>query len=407
MDDGLIKTKYYSPGHEKVMMGDATVQIYITCPYGLVAINMRRGTTDSLYYVDTDHQGSILALIRNNGSTAVEYSYDEWGRRRNPGNWNDYTIIPNQGFIDRGYTGHEHYDPFNLIDMNGRVYDPVIGRFLSPDPVIQAPDFTQNFNSYSYCYNNPLKYTDPTGNNVYGKAGYINTDFGTIGHSSFEVFVNGINMDQYNDILERRFIDSIEGGDDNSNEEEREAQQGDLTFNYLTGKWVYADGPDKGKVASDEDVAYYNAHKNGGKSSNVNSQVNALFGALGLTSHLMVATAAGLTTKSVYKYNQIINGVEYSNVAITKEFAESFSLIKKSTLVIGASLGAASNFVEADENSNKGETRKATYHRSIGWSYVAGAAILVIPGVGEFAFVGELLIGGAAVFDIGGKAFNY
>jgi hypothetical protein len=49
---------------------------------------------------------------------------------------------------------------------NGRVYDPVVGRFLSPDPVIQSPDFTQNYNGYSYCLNNPLKYIDPSGYNL-------------------------------------------------------------------------------------------------------------------------------------------------------------------------------------------------------------------------------------------------
>ncbi len=47
--------------------------------------------------------------------------------------------------------------------MNGRVYDPVLARFLSPDPYVQAPDYTQNFNRYSYCLNNPFKYTDPSG----------------------------------------------------------------------------------------------------------------------------------------------------------------------------------------------------------------------------------------------------
>ena len=47
--------------------------------------------------------------------------------------------------------------------MNARLYDPALGRFLSPDPYVQAPDFTQSFNRYSYCLNNPLKYTDPSG----------------------------------------------------------------------------------------------------------------------------------------------------------------------------------------------------------------------------------------------------
>jgi len=47
--------------------------------------------------------------------------------------------------------------------MNGRMCDPIVGRFLSPDPYVQAPDFSQGYNRYSYCLNNPLKYSDPTG----------------------------------------------------------------------------------------------------------------------------------------------------------------------------------------------------------------------------------------------------
>jgi hypothetical protein len=51
--------------------------------------------------------------------------------------------------------------------MNARLYDPAVGRFLSPDPYVQSPDFTQNFNRYSYVLNNPLKYTDPDGEIVW------------------------------------------------------------------------------------------------------------------------------------------------------------------------------------------------------------------------------------------------
>ena len=60
--------------------------------------------------------------------------------------------------------GHEMLNEFNLINMNGRVYDSVLGRFLSPDKYVQEGDNSQNYNSYSYCLNNPLKYADPSGN---------------------------------------------------------------------------------------------------------------------------------------------------------------------------------------------------------------------------------------------------
>jgi RHS repeat-associated protein len=64
---------------------------------------------------------------------------------------------------ERGYTGHEHLDTVGLIHMNGRVQDPVLGRFISADPLIQAPYSTQSHNRYSYVWNNPVSLTDPSG----------------------------------------------------------------------------------------------------------------------------------------------------------------------------------------------------------------------------------------------------
>ena len=66
-------------------------------------------------------------------------------------------------FFDRGYTGHEHLESVGLINMNGRVYDPVLHRFLQADSMVQEPYNTQNYNRYGYCLNNPLKYTDVSG----------------------------------------------------------------------------------------------------------------------------------------------------------------------------------------------------------------------------------------------------
>ena len=85
------------------------------------------------------------------------------GRRRNRGNWS-YTLTSDPDLlVSRGFTGHEWLPWFNLYNMNGRLYDPVVGRFLSPDNYVQMPDFSQNFNRYSYCLNNPLAYVDPSG----------------------------------------------------------------------------------------------------------------------------------------------------------------------------------------------------------------------------------------------------
>jgi RHS repeat-associated protein len=94
-----------------------------------------------------------------------EYSYDPWGNRRMPETWqNDYTNTTNPGgtgILYRGYTFHEQLDCFALINMNGRMYDPVLGRMLSADNYTHSG--TQGLNRYSYVFNNPLKYTDPSG----------------------------------------------------------------------------------------------------------------------------------------------------------------------------------------------------------------------------------------------------
>lgn len=66
-------------------------------------------------------------------------------------------------FLGRGYTGHEHLPWFGLINMNARLYDAALGRFLAPDPYIQNPLMTQNYNRYTYAMNNPLVYIDRDG----------------------------------------------------------------------------------------------------------------------------------------------------------------------------------------------------------------------------------------------------
>ncbi len=65
-----------------------------------------------------------------------------------------------------GFTGHEHYADLKIINMNGRLYDPVIARFFSPDNFVQAPECTQSYNRYSYCLNNPLQWVDPSGEDM-------------------------------------------------------------------------------------------------------------------------------------------------------------------------------------------------------------------------------------------------
>jgi RHS repeat-associated protein len=161
-------TRKYLGDYEEVWVsGQVNKKIhYIAGGDGLTAVFIIKGAgVGELYYVSTDYLGNILLLTRQNGTVAEEYSFDAWGRRRSPTNWNSYTVTA-PAILYRGYTGHEHLDEFGLINMNGRCYDPILGRFLSPDNFVQMPDFTQNYNRYAYGLNNPLKYTDPSGNSL-------------------------------------------------------------------------------------------------------------------------------------------------------------------------------------------------------------------------------------------------
>ena len=122
-------------------------------------------------YLHRDHLGSVTALTEQLSGNVIErYSYDAWGLRRNPATWAAATI---SAYEPRGYTGHEHLDDIGIIHMNGRVYEPRLGRMLSPDPVTQAPENGQNYNRYTYANNNPLGYTDPSGFEAATIGGFI------------------------------------------------------------------------------------------------------------------------------------------------------------------------------------------------------------------------------------------
>ncbi|MDD2563989.1 MAG: hypothetical protein PHU27_07235 [Salinivirgaceae bacterium] len=116
-----------------------------------------------MYYISSDHLGSINLIVDgSNGNVVDDLSYDSWGRNRNPIDWSPSNITLSS-ITDRGYTSHEQLTNFGLINMNGRVYDPMTLGFLSPDPFVQNPSNSQNYNRFSYVLNNPLKYVDPSG----------------------------------------------------------------------------------------------------------------------------------------------------------------------------------------------------------------------------------------------------
>jgi RHS repeat-associated protein len=143
---------------------------YINGPEGVCAIYLQHtGSPDTWYFPYTDHLGSIVALTDINRNVVYERSFDAWGNDRNPADWSFNNVPINAGFKWlRGFTGHEHLPQLGLINMNARLYDPLLGRMLSPDNYVQDGSNSQYYNRYSYCANNPLRYTDPSGE-VFGE----------------------------------------------------------------------------------------------------------------------------------------------------------------------------------------------------------------------------------------------
>ncbi len=163
-------TRYYVGGQYEtdVTPTTTTERLYLDGDaYSSPSVLIKNGAGNwNIYYICRDYLGSITHVTDASGTVVQEMEYDAWGRLRNPATQVIYAPGSEPAlFLGRGYTGHEHLPWFGLINMNARLYDPALGRFLSPDPYVQAPDFTQNFNRYSYALNNPFKYIDPNGNN--------------------------------------------------------------------------------------------------------------------------------------------------------------------------------------------------------------------------------------------------
>jgi RHS repeat-associated protein len=157
------KTKYYLGDYEEETdnLGNTKKIHYLSG--GAILINTNG--VETLYYGYSDYQGNLIALANEAGTVVERYAYDPWGKRRNPADWTQ-DDTRTSWIIVRGYTMHEHLDQFGIINMNGRVYDPLTAMFFSPDPFVQAPGNWLNYNRYAYCYGNPFKYTDPSGESV-------------------------------------------------------------------------------------------------------------------------------------------------------------------------------------------------------------------------------------------------
>jgi RHS repeat-associated protein len=119
---------------------------YVYGPTGRVAKNVD-GLTD---YYHTDHLGSTRLVTDESGNVVEEVEYDPFGQ---PGN------EPDEHYL---FTGKER-DSTGLYYYGARYYDPETGRFVTRDPAGGKTHLPQSLNRYTYCLNNPLKYSDPGG----------------------------------------------------------------------------------------------------------------------------------------------------------------------------------------------------------------------------------------------------
>ncbi|HKO47649.1 MAG TPA: FG-GAP-like repeat-containing protein, partial [Polyangiaceae bacterium] len=114
-----------------------------------IAELIRKDNADQTLYFHPDHLGSPETISDSNGA-AYQQHFDPFGAPLDASN-PELTRV--------GFTGHDHDRDLGLIDMKGRVYDPLAGRFLTADPVMQAPYWSQGLNRYSYVFNNPINNT--------------------------------------------------------------------------------------------------------------------------------------------------------------------------------------------------------------------------------------------------------
>ena len=194
----LARTKQYWGACEYVTESDGNSNVacwrtYIAGPFGVFAVTEDRSGLESVHYVLKDNLGSWTAITDSDGYVEQWLSFDAWGNLRDPRTWANYTASDTfeKPMFDRGFTGHEHLPDFGLINMNGRMYDPVMSSFLSADRFVQNPMSAQGFNRFTYCMNNPLRFIDPTGwehGNGPGEGGfsYGEHTIGTI------YYVNGV-----------------------------------------------------------------------------------------------------------------------------------------------------------------------------------------------------------------------
>ncbi len=124
--------------------------------------SVRSDGTTQFYH--TNHLGSASVITDSNGNRKEQIEYYPFGTYRAVGDPNGtYDFDPDFPDVYYTYTGQEDDDDLGLYNFRARLYDPLLGRFISPDRLVPDPSNPQSLNRFTYCLNNPLIYTDPSG----------------------------------------------------------------------------------------------------------------------------------------------------------------------------------------------------------------------------------------------------
>tara|TARA_R110002072_G_scaffold302540_1_gene486239 strand:- start:4147 stop:11085 length:6939 start_codon:yes stop_codon:yes gene_type:complete len=235
IDNELSQKTYYLAGgayEEVVDIAKGETKRKTTIDGIMLHINTQPSAgvaTSHINYLHTDVLGSTDLMTNAAGQVVERFAFDPFGQRRQEQWQNTDAAYESQlaeatyNTTTSGFTGHEQLDAVDLIHMNGRVYDPVFGRFLSADPYIQAPEFSQSYNRYSYVWNNPLSMTDPSGYignlviswTIGGEAGALT--YGAIAGAEALTSPNQVNVGSMFDPASRNFDPTFNFSNNSSN----------------------------------------------------------------------------------------------------------------------------------------------------------------------------------------------
>ncbi len=205
-------TTYLGKLYERIDRGGAVEErFYISAGDRLVAQLNKTGTTATVYYIHTDMLGSVETVTNAAKTPVNNLSFDAFGQARKD-TWQDGAPSAAFSKTTRGYTGHETDTVTGLVNMNARLYDPWLGRFLQADTLIPDVFQPQSINPYSYVMNNPFRYTDPSGHEFIGTSG--NLTFFNDGYTGKPYAVYDASLGQY-DFIDGSTI-GIPGGFTNS-----------------------------------------------------------------------------------------------------------------------------------------------------------------------------------------------